>query len=356
MSDRFRIDSHKLKYHTERIHQWLQTGDAYPIYLEVSPAGICNHRCTFCALDFMGYQKRFLDAEILKERLVEMGRLGVRSIMYAGEGEPFLHQQMAAIATATKAAGIDVAFTSNGVPLTQALAEQVLPVTEWIKISINAGTKKTYSQIHRCPEDHFSKVFTNLQRSNRLRKQYGWNCTLGMQLLLLPENAAEVSALAQRAADIGMDYLVVKPYSQHPGSETSTYKTVDYSQYLELADELKEYNSESFTVLFRSNAMQKSCESSRCYDQCLAIPFWAYIDAGGNVWGCSVHLGEEQFNYGNIAEQCFEQIWHGEQRKQSLEWMRDHLDLESCRINCRMDEVNNYLWDLTHPPEHVNFI
>jgi GTP 3',8-cyclase len=356
MSDRFRIDSHKLKYHTDRIHQWLQTGDAYPIYMEVSPAGICNHRCTFCALDFMGYQKRFLDAELLKKRLAEMGQLGVRSIMYAGEGEPFLHREMVEIAVATKTAGIDVAFTSNGVPLKERIAEQVLPVTEWIKISINAGTQKTYSQIHQCPDDHFERVFNNLDRANRLRKQHGWSCALGMQLLLLPENAAEVTELAKRARDIGMDYLVVKPYSQHPGSETTAYKEVDYSQYLELADELKGYSNESFNVLFRSNAMEKSCATERCYDRCLAIPFWAYIDAGGNVWGCSVHLGEEQFNYGNIAEKSFGQIWSGEKRQKSLEWMQQNLDLDSCRINCRMDEVNNYLWDLTHPPEHVNFI
>ena len=40
---------------------------------------------TFCALDFMTYQKRYLDTVLLIDRLSEMGRLGLKSIMYGGE-------------------------------------------------------------------------------------------------------------------------------------------------------------------------------------------------------------------------------------------------------------------------------
>ncbi len=113
--DEYRIDSHKLMYHVERVADWLDGKDIYPIYMEVSPAGMCNHRCTYCALDYMAYQQRFLDADVLKERLTELGRTGVRSIMYAGEGEPLLHKNITDIINHTKKSGIDVAITSNGV-------------------------------------------------------------------------------------------------------------------------------------------------------------------------------------------------------------------------------------------------
>ena len=100
--DKFRIDSHKLLYHVERVSDWLKGKSTYPIYVEVSPAGSCNHRCVYCALDFMEYKPRFLDTAIFKKRLTEMGRLGVKSIMYAGEGEPLLHKGIAEIINHTK--------------------------------------------------------------------------------------------------------------------------------------------------------------------------------------------------------------------------------------------------------------
>ena len=92
--DKYRIDSHKLIYHVDRVNDWLGGENIYPLYLEISPIGACNHRCIYCALDFMEYQPRFLNRNTLKDRLSEMGSLGIKSIMYAGEGEPFLHKDI----------------------------------------------------------------------------------------------------------------------------------------------------------------------------------------------------------------------------------------------------------------------
>ncbi|MCP4396593.1 MAG: radical SAM protein [bacterium] len=354
--DKFRIDSHKLLYHVPRVHDWLQGKLVFPIYMEISPAGACNHRCTYCGLDFMGYQVRYLDVTVLKERLSEMGKLGLKSVMYAGEGEPFLHKQRTEIIRHTKEAGIDVAITTNGVLLQESLAEQILGHVEWMKISINGATRETYAGIHRTKANDFDMVLKNLSQAVKLKQKMGYTCTLGMQLLLLPENQHEAMLLAKIARDIGMDYLVIKPYSQHPQSHTDRYKDVRYEEYFHLAEELDKYNSEDFQAIFRANAMKKWDRGGRNYTCCLALPFWSYMDAGGNIWGCSMYLGDKRFYYGNIYEKSFQEIWEGEQRKQSLRWVEEQLDIKECRVNCRMDEINRYLRELKNPPAHVNFI
>jgi GTP 3',8-cyclase len=354
--DKYRIDTHKLLYHVDRVNEWLRGRPIYPIYMEISPSGACNHRCTYCGLDFMEYRRRFLDAAVLHERLTEMGRLGVRSIMYAGEGEPLLHPQLAEILQRTSASGIDAALTTNGVRLTSQVAEAILPVAKWIKVSINGGTAKTYAGIHRCPEADFDRVIANLKDAARIRGNRGYACTLGMQQVLLPENCHEATTLAAIARDIGMDYLVIKPYSQHPRSKTTRYSEVRYGEYESLAAELEGYNTPDFQVIFRHNAMSKWDNGQRDYSCCQALPFWSYIDAGGNVWGCSMFLGDERFRYGNIQEQSFEAIWRGDKRTASLAWVEQNLEVAQCRVNCRMDEVNRYLWELKHPPVHANFI
>lgn len=355
-TDNFRIDSHKLIFHPHRVVQWLDGKTIYPVYLEISPSGTCNHRCTFCAKDYMGYRPNFLDTGILLKRLTEMGALGVASVMYSGEGEPLLHPDIAEIMAHTVSAGIDAAMSTNGVLLTGELAEQIIPLMSWIKISINAGTTDSYASIHGTKTDDFEQVMENIISAARLIKEKDLACTLGTQALLLPENADEMVLLAERVKAAGASYLVIKPYSQHHKSHTQKYANIDYAPYLKLSERLQQFDDTHFSVIFRMNTIAKINRSERGYKRCLALPFWAYMDSEGNVWGCNSHLGDERFLYGNICEETFNDLWMGGKRRLSLDCVAKELDPENCRMNCRMDEINHYLWELTHPSRHINFI
>ena len=354
--DRFKIDSHKLMFHPSRIASWLKGENIYPIYLELGPSGACNHRCSFCGVDFIGYKAHFMDYDKLSVRIKEMGELGVKSIMYAGEGEPFLHKRMSDIVLQTKAAGIDVALTTNGVLMTPDNSEKILSATSWIKVSLNAGTAETYANVHCTDKKDFDRVLENLEAAVKIRKKQSSTCTLGAQILLLPENEDEVVGLAEICRNIGLDYLVVKPFSQHPQSESKRYKNISYEGYESLADRLNKICTDKFSVIFRLNAMKAWDAKEHHYNKCYGLPFWGHVDALGNMWGCSVYLQNERFLYGNIFEQTFEEVWNGEKRMESLQWCSEHLDPHNCRVNCRMDKINAYLWELKNPGPHVNFI
>ena len=285
-----------------------------------------------------------------------MATLGVKSVMFGGEGEPLLHRDIGSLAIHAKEVGLDVALTSNGVLFDKNTAEQIVASAEWFKVSINAGSAETYAAIHNTRKRDFDKVFDNLAYAAEYRAKTGAVCVLGMQILLLPENQQEVVALAQRAKGIGMDYLVVKPYSHNPASQTTQYKNLRYEEMDGLKETCAELNDNKFKVVLRLNTMRKWNEQVRGYDCCQALSFWSFIDSAGNVWGCSIYLGDDRFLYGNIYEESFRKIWEGEKRKRSMQLLEDELDPSSCRVNCRMDEVNRYLWSLRNPPPHVNFI
>ena len=46
------------------------------------------------------------------------------------------------------------------------------------------------------------------------------------QTLLLPENSDELRILAEKAKESGLDYVVVKPYSQHLLSGNTKHKNM----------------------------------------------------------------------------------------------------------------------------------
>ncbi len=353
--DKYGIDHHKLIYHVRRVNGWLNGETTYPVYVEMSPAGACNHRCTFCAVDFMKYRKRYLDYAVLEKRIPEMARLGVKSIMYAGEGEPLLHDRMGEIVELTSGAGIDVALTTNGVLLEEPLARRIMGRMEWIKVSINAGTPETYAAVHRTRASDFRRVLDNIEAAVRIKREKGYGCTVGMQMLLLPENMAEAPLLAEKARAIGADYLVIKPYSHHKSSKTDRYSGITYEGCKDLSRSLAKCATPDFNVIFRTEAM-KTWDRGDEVTECLALPFWAYVDAGGNLWGCSAHLGNEKFRYGNLNEEGFEEIWAGPKRAGAERDAACGTGLDACRVNCRMAKINRYLTALKTPPPHVNFI
>ncbi len=354
--DKYKIDGHKLNYHLSRVTRWFNGETIYPIYMEISPSGMCNHRCTFCALDFMEYKRRFLDTDCMLERLAEMGRLGLKSVMFGGEGEPLLHKDIALLTKTAKDSGIDTAFTTNGVFLDEQKSETIIPYCEWIKVSINAGTAANYAGIHQTKPTDFDKVITNLRYAANHRNSIKSSCVLGMQILLLPENRHEIRTLAEVAANIGMDYLIVKPFSQHPASKSRKYQDIRYDDAETLRQDLSDCNTGTFKVIVRTNTMAKWNDRERGYSRCRALPFWSYIDSAGNVWGCSMYLNDDRFLYGNINHNSFQEIWEGDKRRLSLDWIEKEFNADSCRINCRMDKINQYLFDLKNPPRHINFI
>ena len=110
MEDKLRIDGHKLNYHPDRIMPWVKGKDIYPVYVEIGPTSICNHRCIFCALDYTGYKGKLMDTQVLLNALTEMGKKGVKSIMFGGEGEPTLHKDFSLLVEHAKKNGLDVSF------------------------------------------------------------------------------------------------------------------------------------------------------------------------------------------------------------------------------------------------------
>lgn len=267
-----------------------------------------------------------------------------------------MHKEIGGLILHTKKVGIDVALTTNGVFFSEKVAQQCLGSLTWVRFSLDAGMRSTYAKVHRCSKGDFAKVLANLSYAVKLKKEKKYDCTIGVQFLLIPENCQDTIKATTLLKKIGVDYLIIKPYSQHLLSHYTIDKNFHYNDYLYLEKELQNFSTDDFKIIFRTQAMKKIEDKEKVCKHCLGLPFWAYIDSSGDVWACSAYLGNSNFLYGNINKNSFSEIWKGTKRKQVLQMVETELDITHCRKACRLDEINRYLWNLKHSPEHVNFI
>ena len=345
------IDNHKLMYHPDRVSGWQLTGDCLPIYVEIGPTDTCNHKCKFCALDFLKRERKYIDTKVMIDNIKDMSPY-VRSIMFSGEGEPSMHKNLEDMIATAYENGIDSAITTNGVLLDKGRLKNILPYLSWLRFSIDAGTPQTYSHIHGTKVRDFETMLQNLRDAVDIKRQKNLRVSLGTQFLVTPYSIDEARKLAETLSDIGVDNLQIKPYSHHPQSRHDF--VIDTDAYNSLEPLLKKYETPDFEIIFRRATMERIL-SEKPYDTCHALPFYALIDAQGNVLPCNLFHGKTPYYYGNINEQSFSSIWKGEKRKQVLSTLKQN-GIAFCRKGCRLDAINRYLHRIKHPMEHDNFI
>lgn len=352
MAEQINVDNHKLMFHPERVFEWKKKGDCYPVYVEIGPTNACNHKCVFCALDFLKNEADFIDTEIMLSALKDMADNGVKSIMFAGEGEPLLHKDIGLFTKMAKQYGMDISITTNGVLFSEEKLEQCLPNLSWIRFSVDSGSPENYGLVHGTNNEDFNKLITNLRKAVEFKEKNNLKTTIGVQFLVIPQNINQATKLAETLKEIGVDNLQIKPYSHHPKSNNNL--VVNQEEYTQLGEQLKKFNSDKFKILFRESTAKRIIQGIT-YPRCYGLPFFTLIDAKGNVIPCNLFYNNPKLTYGNLYENSFSEIWQSDKRKQILNEIYQE-GSANCRKGCRLDTINRYLDRIANPQLHDNFI
>lgn len=350
----FSLDSHKLLHHLDVLNAWIRGERIYPMYVAISPSGTCNHRCIFCAYNYLENKPVFLEKHSVFRLLGELGGLGAKAAFFSGEGEPFLNKALPEMIEHARENNIDAAINTNGVLFTKDMAERLLKHLTFLRVSFNAGRKETYARVHGTSEADFNRVLENISAMAEIKKRDSLDVTIGVQCLLLNENRFEIVEHAENLKAAGADYLAIKPFLDHPDITYRldySFEDQDLAKHLEEAEALSD---KDFQVIVRRASLQKV--AGRTYDRCLSLPFMCEVDCHGDVYPCGPYLGHKDMVYGNIHEHTFKEIWDGQQGRAVMDAICRDLDVHKCMPNCRNDAVNRFLWELEHQPAHVTFI
>jgi len=357
MSNLF-LDGTKLFYHLDSLYNWSKNIDFPPVHIEISPTNACNYRCKFCYADFTGHKGIKIDKHVFIRLMKDLGEIGVKSCLLAGDGEPTLVKDCIDAIRIGKESGVDMAFNTNGVLFDENWANETLSYLTWIRFSLMAATPDIFATVHGTSKRFFSKVLKNISKCVEIKSNNKLDTTIGIQQVLLPENAHEVLELAKISKDIGVDYFVLKPFSLHEGN--NNYKNgisaVELrDKHEELFHKAESLSDDNFSCLIRWNTFKD--DGIRTYDRCLGLPFIAQIAADSHVYTCCPFFYRDIYSYGNLKEKNFKEIWFSDKAKKIRKDISENLDVhKECMSYCRHHQVNIKLWELKKPPDHLNFI
>jgi len=353
----YHFDDHKLIYHTERVGKFICEGDCFPLYMEISPVGNCNHRCIFCAYDYIGHPNKKLETTRLLGFIDEIAACGMKSLLYAGEGEPLLHPDIAQFIIHSKKSGIDVGLFTNGQFMKEELLEEILPSLTFVRISFNGGSRDNYAAIHNVKPDIFDTVVKNIEIATRVKSKNKLETDIGLQYVLLPENRAYLIDAIKRMRETGINYFVIKPFVQQ--SHLQSYQMKEQFNLSTIENTLSKAESlshENFKVIARKASFENY--GKRKYKHCYGTSFISVLNSAGDIATCLPYWDKKEFVFGNIYKNTFKDIWFGEKRRKIKAYLENELDAaESCPPNCRPNAINGFLWEIKNPSvKHINFV
>ncbi|MDP2168193.1 MAG: radical SAM protein [Thermodesulfovibrionales bacterium] len=358
--DKYLMDGHKLFWHLDRVQEWLQGKRIAPLHIDVGLSKGCNIRCEYCFGVLQGnfYKKGaevYFPREPLLNYMKSAGEMGVRSMGFIGEGEPLLNPHVYEAIETGKKAGVDISIGTNGILFDAGRdGEMALEHLTWMRFNLSAASDEAYRRVHRSKE--FEVAVSKMRFCVETKKRKNLPVTIGLQMVLTPTNVDQAVPLAKLGRELGVDYLVIKQCSDTVENALGVYKKLaDYENFEDILHEAESQGRDGYNVIVKWRKVMNMGE--RIYDRCLGAPFLLYSSGDGRLYPCGMFFNykEEEFRLGDLTKQSFREIIESERYAEVIQKVAE-LDVKKCYSNCRTHCVDEFIWQIKHPPEHVNFI
>ncbi len=361
------LDGTKINWHLDRVAAWERGERIAPITIDMSLTRACNYGCTFCYAMMQENKRATITKDIIFRFLDDCRDLGVRGISLVSDGESTLSPVFVDTVKRGHANGISMAVGTNASLLNEQKLREIMPCLTYLRINFSAGERTRYAQIMGVKETMFDKVCANITTMMKIKKEMGLKTTIGMQMVLMPQDHDQIIPLAQLGKDLGVDYSIIK----HCSDSEDGFLGVDYSKYKDFYGELKKAEGLSegaYKVYVKWTKIK--AEGKRSYQQCYGPPFLIQLSGSGLVAPCGMLFNQRYSKYhmGNICETSFKEIVQGDRYWEVINYLRSEKfnAQKMCGTLCLQHKVNEALdahvkgSPLIQPvgetPEHLNFV
>lgn len=189
----------------------------YPNLVMLEASSFCNLRCLMCprtigkspSAGASGQEFGNLKMDLL-DRLDTLFRQAP-SVVLSWFGEPLMNKQLPEIVRRIKTYGANVHVTTNGMLLTEQVAEQLVRAgLDHLAISIDAADSETFRQLR--PGADLDTVKTNILNLNRIKQRLG-SATPHLQIafVAMPENVLQLPEMVRLVNEMDIHNFTIGP-------------------------------------------------------------------------------------------------------------------------------------------------
>lgn len=353
--DKWRLDDCKLVWHMDRIHKHYVLGKRImPILIDIGITKLCNIRCEYCYGLFQKMTGEMIPADKLIQLFQDAPKIGVKAIAIIGDGEPTLHPALYDAILAGAEGGLDMGMATNGVKIDDDQMITLLNNLVWLRFTVSA-VGDGYEIVHGKP--YWDIVRKNIERAVRIKKRLNLPVTIGLQMVLTPNAFKYVIDEAKFAVAAGVDYFVIKQYSdpqcdKMPSVVAGWYDTTEVQDTLHQAERLSTFGTR---IIVKYQAIEWT--KKRPYDRCADVPLLFQISGDGKCYPCGYLFGDERYCYGDLKKQTLGKILESEHYWEIVNYMQTKFDVhKDCAGACRHNATNRFVNEFINRTEHINFI
>lgn len=336
---------------------------------------LCNSDCNFCnyrvsgnpanelfasgsKLSSYGHDNpvRWIDTDRAMRLVDEMKSLGVLAVQATGGGEPTVHPDHEKIFAKVLDVGMRLSLVSNGYRWRDAIYP-IIPRMDWLRISIDAGCAKTYSEMRRVPISAFDKVLRNIRRAADAITESKSPTIMGVGFTVTPDNWHEIVegvgvAKSSGAVNIRLSAMF-GPENEQPFMPV-------YDKIVGLIREAKS-KYEDGTFLVHDNfgsRLSDLKQHSPDYSFCPYQYYTSYIGGNVQLFRCCVlsYSRRGMIAGGDLTNQRLDDYWRSEQRIHDFETF-DATGCPKCMFNARNRGVLYVMGNTSSDasPRHLEF-
>ena len=318
------LDSHKLSHHYDRVEAWENGEKIPPVSVDMALTRSCSSMCSFCYAMMQEPQER----PAIKEQdalnlLDDFAEIGVRSVSLISDGESTLSKAYTPFIQHANDLGIDVGNATNAWEWEPDKIEQVLPYLTWVRFTVAAGQPESYAKIMYKGPEHvkvFDRAMSHIKYAVELKRKKKLNCTLGIQMVLMPEFKDEIIPFAKLAVDLGVDYGVIK----HCSDDEYGTLGVDYEKYESmygLLEQAEQLSNEQTKVIVKWEKIKDKGKPS--YKRFYGPQFLLQISGSGLVApsGMFFNARYSKLHMGNFTEERFIDIYSSERYSRTMNYL-----------------------------------